>query len=378
MTLLEPGTHFMMGNQAIAEAALVAGCKFFAGYPITPSSAIAERLSYRLLEQGGEFIQMEDELGSMAAIVGASCGGAKSMTATSGPGLSLMLENIGLAYMMEAPTVIVNIMRGGPSTGMPTLIGTADIMQARWGSHGDYDVIAYSPSTVQEAFDFTIKAFNAAEKYRVPVILLADQIIGLMTSNFKVPEHDKIEIFDRVKPEDDEEGYLPYNSKSLVPPMAIAGQGHRVHMTGLTHDERGYPATNPGNQALLMKRLKDKIYMNIDDIVELEEYKLDDADVMIIAYGSNARSVREAVERARRDGKKIGLLRFKTIWPFPAERIAELSKKVDKIIVAEANLGQLVHPIREYAKCPIELLSHAGGAIHTPKQVYDKIMEVMK
>jgi 2-oxoglutarate ferredoxin oxidoreductase subunit alpha len=375
---LEPGTHFMLGNHAIAEAGIIAGCKFFGAYPITPATPIAERLSYRLLEAGGEFIQMEDEIGAMASLIGASCGGVKAMTSTSGPGLSLMLENIGLSYMMEVPVVIVNVMRGGPSTGMPTLTSQGDIMQAKWGSHGDYDVIAYCPSTIQECFDFTIKAFNAAEKYRIPVMLLPDQILGLMTANFVVPPHDKIEIIDRVTPEDDEENYLPYNPEHLVPPMAIAGQGHHVHMTGLTHDEKGYPATNPDAQAILMKRLKDKIYNNIDEIVELEEYLLDDAEIAIVAYGSNARSVRNAIKQARKDGIKVGMLRFKTIWPFPERQIKELSEKVDKIIVAEVNLGQLVHPVREYAKCDVFGLTHPGGAIHTPDDVLEKIAEVMK
>ena len=376
--MLEEGTYFMKGNHVIAEAAIIAGCRFFGAYPITPASPIAERMSYRLFEEGGEFIQMEDEIASMAAIIGASCAGAKSMTATSGPGVSLMLENIGLAYMMEAPVVIVDVMRGGPSTGMPTLTSQGDINQVRWGSHGDYDVIAYCPSTVQECFDLTIKAFNAAEKYRVPVFIMADQILGLMTSNVKVPRLRDIKIVDRETPMDGDDTYQPYDSSTLVPPMAIAGHGHHVLMTGLTHDERGYPATNPEGQEKLMSRLKRKIYENIDDIVELEEFMLEDTELAIVAYGSEARSVREAIKQAREKGLKVGMLRFKTIWPFPERQVNELSRRVKKIMVAEVNLGQLVHPVREYAVCEVVALTHPGGALHPPAEVLRRIEEEMK
>lgn len=376
--MLKEGTYFMKGNHVIAEAALIAGCKFFGAYPITPASPIAERMSYRLFEEGGEFIQMEDEIASMASIIGASCGGAKAMTATSGPGISLMLENIGLAYMMEAPVVIVDVMRGGPSTGMPTLTSQGDINQVRWGSHGDYDVIAYCPSTVQECFDMTIKAFNASEKYRVPAFIMADQILGLMTSNVIVPPLKDIKIIDRETPEDGDESYKPYDSSKLVPPMAIAGHGHHVLMTGLTHDERGYPATNPDGQEKLMTRLKKKIAQNVEDIVELEEFMLDDAEMAVFAYGSEARSVREAIKQAREKGLKVGMLRFMTIWPFPEKQVNEISRKIKKIMVAEVNLGQLVHPIREYSSCEVVALTHPGGALHTPAQVLERILEEMK
>ncbi|OLS27145.1 MAG: 2-oxoglutarate synthase subunit KorA [Candidatus Heimdallarchaeota archaeon LC_2] len=378
---LEPGTHFMLGNHAIAEAAIIAGCKFFGAYPITPATPIAERLSYRLLDAGGEFIQMEDEIAAAISLIGASAAGAKSMTATSGPGLSLMVESIGLSYVMEIPIIIVDIMRGGPSTGMPTLTSQGDIMQARYGSHGDYDMIAYCPSTVQECFDFTIKAFNAAEKYRTPVIVLGDQILGLSTANFTVPPHDEIEIIDRVKPADDDPEYKVYNPEYLIAPMAVAGQGHRVHMTGLTHDERGYPATDPANHAIMMKHLRDKIELNVDEIVEYDEFMMEDAEIAIVAFGSNARPVKQAIRKARELGYKVGLWRPITIWPFPEKQILELSQKVNKIIVAEVNLGQYVHPVREYAdrtKCEIYSLTHPGGAIHTPDDVLEKIEEVMK
>ncbi len=378
---LEPGTHFMLGNHAIAEAGIIAGCKFFAAYPITPATPVAERMSYRLLDAGGEFIQMEDEIGAVIAMIGSSAGGAKSMTSTSGPGLSLMQEGIGLGYIMETPLVIVDIMRGGPSTGMPTLTSQGDIMQSRFGSHGDYDMIAYCPSTIQECFDFTIKAFNTAEKYRTPVMLLGDQILGLSTANFTVPPHDEIEIIDRVIPDDDEEGYLPYDPEHLIAPMAIAGQGHRVHMTGLTHDSRGYPATDPANQKVMMKRLRDKFELNIDEITEYDTFMMEDAEIAVIAFGSNARPAKQAIRKARELGIKVGLWRPITIWPFAEKQILELSTKVKKIIVAEVNLGQYIHPVREFAdrsNCDIIGLTHPGGAIHTPDDVLEKIEEAMK
>ncbi len=369
------GKHFMMGNHAVVEAALMAGCRFFAGYPITPASPIAERMSWRLPEVGGAYIQMEDEIASMAAIIGASVGGVKAMTATSGPGLSLMLENIGLAYMMEVPVVVVNIMRGGPSTGMPTLTSQGDIMQARWGSHGDYDMIAYAPSTVQEMFDFTIKAFNASEKYRTPVMILGDQVLGLMTSDLYVPHKEELEIIDRKVPPEGLEDYLPYDSKELIPPMAIAGMGYKVHMTGLTHNEKGYPDVSVGAQEKLMRRLKAKFEQNLSDIIEVEERYMEDADIAIACFGSEARSVLNAVKKAREENIKVGIFRFKTIWPFPKEEINELSKRVSKIIVAEINLGQLIHPIREYSdpSCEIVSLPHAGGTIHKPEEILAKI-----
>lgn len=374
------GQHFMMGDYAVAEGAIAAGVDFFGGYPITPATPIAERISWRIEDIGGEYIQLEDEIASMASIVGASVAGAKSMTATSGPGVSLMLENIGLAYMMEAPCVVVNVMRGGPSTGMPTLTGQGDIMQSRWGSHGDYNMIAYVPSTVQEMFDFTVKAFNAAEKYRTPVMVLADQILGLMTANVTIPEADEIETVYRKVPSKDQKDYLPYKvaEGELVPPMAIAGQGHAVHMTGLTHDERGYPDADIEAQAKLLGRLHDKFHKNLDDIIEYDEFFLDDADVCIIAYGSESRSVSAALKIARDEGLKVGMLRMKTVWPFPEKKIEEISQGVKSIIVSEVNMGQYVHPVREYAMCPVHSLPHYGGELHNPKVIVNKIKEVLR
>ncbi|MHA2251975.1 MAG: 2-oxoacid:acceptor oxidoreductase subunit alpha [Candidatus Kariarchaeaceae archaeon] len=356
---------------------MAAGCRFFAGYPITPASQVPERIARRMLEvEDCEYIQMEDEIASMAAIIGGSCAGAKSMTATSGPGLSLMLENIGLAYMMEVPCVIVNVMRGGPSTGMPTLTSQGDIMQAKWGAHGDVYMIAYAPSTIQEAFDMTIKSFNASEKYRTPVLLLTDQITGLSTGNLIIPKEEEIElVYRKVPTNGDKENYLPYDEKHVIPPMAIAGEGYTIHMTGLTHNELGYPATFPDAHAKLMKRLERKFLDNIDDIVEYEEFMLDDAEIGIVCYGTESRSVYRAILNAREKGIKVGMFRAKTVWPFPEKQIKELGKKVKKIIVPEGNLGQYVHPVREYADCEVISLPSYSAQIHPPADIMDAIEE---
>ena len=372
------GKQFMTGNHALAEGAIMAGCRFFAGYPITPASPIAERMSWRLPEVGGHYIQMEDEIGIMAAIIGGSVGGVKSMTATSGPGLSLMLENIGLAYMMETPVVIVNIMRGGPSTGMPTLTSQGDIMQSRWGSHGDYNMIAYAPSTVQEMFDFAIKAFNASEKLRTPVMVLGDQVIGLMTSDLVIPNIEDIEIVNRKIPPEGLEDYKPYDSRELIPPMAIAGQGYHVHMTGLTHNELGYPDVSVSAQEKLIKRLNKKFETYKNEIIEIEEFMMDDAKIAVACYGSESRSVINAVKRARKEGIKVGMYRFKTLWPFPDEQVRELSNRVEKIIVSEVNMGQYFHPIREHAECEVVSLPHSGGTIHHPNEILQKIKKEVK
>jgi 2-oxoglutarate/2-oxoacid ferredoxin oxidoreductase subunit alpha len=372
------GEHFMLGDHAVTEGALAAGCRFFGGYPITPASEVAERMSWRMAQVGGEYIQMEDELASMAAIVGASCAGAKSMTATSGPGFSLMMENIGLAYMMEVPCVILDVMRGGPSTGMPTLTSQGDMMQVKWGSHGDYQVIAYCPSSVQEMFDLTIKAFNAAEKYRLPTFIMGDQILGHMTAKVQIPPPDGIEIVNRKITDSDPKDYLPYDSSELVPPMAHAGDGYRIHMTGLTHDERGYPATYPEAHKKLMDRLNAKLEENLGEIIEIEERLLEDAEVAVIAYGSEARSAWRAVQLAREEGIKVGLMRLITAWPFPGDQIQALGRKVRKIIMPEVNYGQLVHMARGHTRCEIVSLPHPGGAIHRPDEILSVIREAMK
>ncbi len=371
------GEHFVMGDVAVMEGAIAAGCRFFGGYPITPSSQIAERASLRLPLVGGEYIQMEDEMGSLAAVIGASCAGAKAMTATSGPGLSLMMEHIGLAAMLEAPCVIVDVQRGGPSTGLPTLTSQGDMMQARWGSHGDYEIVAYAPGTVQEMFDFAIKAFNTAEIYRIPVLIMSDQIVGQMTARLVIPPEEEIETVYRPIPDVPPEEYLPFDSSYLVPPMAIAGTGYRVHMTGLTHSDIGYPETNAPGQEALVPRLVRKIRENEERIIEYEERLLDDAEVGLVVYGSTTGPAWEAVQAARKEGIKVGMLRLITAWPFPKDAVKRLSDQVDEILVAEVNMGQLLHPVQEYAQRPAHHLGLPGGRIFHPDEILRGLRKVV-
>lgn len=370
--------EFYSGNIACAEGAVLAGCRFFAGYPITPSTEIAEHLALRLPQVGGVFVQMEDELASMAAILGASWGGAKSMTATSGPGFSLMQENIGLGAMTETPCVVVNVQRAGPSTGMPTLVAQSDVMQARWGSHGDYEIIAISPSSSQECFDLTIRAFNLAEEYRVPVIVMMDECVGHMFEKVVIPPEDKIMIVNRKKPKVKPDVFLPFKADDYIPPMACAGEGYNVHVTGLTHDEKGYPqATDPEVQEKLVKRLCDKIRKNERKIRDIEEYMMDDAEIALVSFGISARSSRAAVKMARRKGCKVGLIKLRTIWPFPDEYFEKLADLIKRFIVVEINYGQIKLEIeRNVGKKKVELLPKFGGTIHTPEEIYNKIMEV--
>jgi 2-oxoglutarate ferredoxin oxidoreductase subunit alpha len=375
------GTHFMHGDFAAAEGGLAAGCDFFAGYPITPATEVAERMAVRLPEVGGVYIQMEDELGSMAAILGASCAGVKSMTSTSGPGFSLMMENIGLGAMMEVPTVVVNIQRGGPSTGLPTLVGQQDMMQARWGSHGDYPIIAFTPASPQECFNMTIDAFNAAEKYRTPVLVMADEIVGHMTEKVIIPEEREIKIVNRKKPTGAPIEYLPYRAnEDLIPPMAIAGEGYKVRMTGLTHDEKGRPAINAAAQEPLVKRLLDKVNKHASEIVRFEEKQTDDADVIVIAYGITSRSAGRAVELARTEGIKAGLFRLITAWPFPEERVRELADNAKGIVVPEINYGQMVREVERVVcgRAPVRGVSYTPGELPDPGATLEGIREVAK
>jgi 2-oxoglutarate ferredoxin oxidoreductase subunit alpha len=370
------GEHYTTGNHASAEGALAVGCKFFGGYPITPSSEIAEHMAQRLPQIGGNFVQFEDEIASIIGILGASWGGVKSMTATSGPGYSLMVENIGLGMMTETPCVIVNVQRGGPSTGLPTLVGQQDIMQTKWGSHGDFEPIALCPSTVQECFDLTIECFNLSEKYRVPVTLLMDETLGHMSERLVIPEADKIKKIERKKPTDPPEEHLPYKpDKDLVPPMAVAGEGYRVMVTGLTHDERGYPVITAEAQDKLVRRINDKIRVNKKDIIQVEEYKLDDAEIAFISFGSTARAAKGSVNRARKKGIKVGLLRLITIWPFPDERIEALAEQVKKIYVPEINYGQITREVERcvHGKTEVEGIFKLGGSIHTPEEILERI-----
>ncbi|MFP4588646.1 MAG: 2-oxoacid:acceptor oxidoreductase subunit alpha [Candidatus Bipolaricaulota bacterium] len=372
------GKHFWHGDEACAEGAIAGGCRFFAGYPITPQSEIAERMSHRLPRLGGSFIQMEDELASMAAVLGGAWGGQRAMTATSGPGFSLMMENLGLGMMTETPCVLVNIQRGSPSTGLPTLVGQGDMMQAKWGSHGDYGVIAYAPSSPQEMFDYTLKAFNTAEKYRMPVLVMADETIGHMRERVEV-DKDKIEIIPRRKPEVPPEEFLPFKpDDDLVPPMASAGEGYRVHVTGLTHNEQGYPQIDAETQDKLVRRLVDKVLTNKDDIIELEEREIEDAETLIVSYGIASRTAMGALKMARDQGIKVGLLRLTTVWPFPDERIEELADTVKGMVVPEINLGQISNEVQRAAKgkCEVQLVPHAGGGLHRPDQILEALEEL--
>jgi len=372
----------MSGDIACAEGALAAGCRFFAGYPITPATEIAEHMARRLPELGGVYIQMEDEIGSMAAVIGASYAGVKSMTATSGPGFSLMMENIGLAAMTETPCVIVNVMRGGPSTGQPTMPGQQDVMQARWGSHGDYEIIALAPSSVQEMFDLTVEAFNLAETYRVPVFVLADEIVGHMWERVNIPQADSIKIVSRKKPTAPPNNkFAPFKPDAdLVPPMAVFGEGYHFHATGLTHNERGYPRTDSAEaQTQLVQRLCDKIRRNKERIIRVEKAMLEDAEVAVVAYGIAARAGLSAVRKARAKGIKAGLLRPVTLWPFPEEHVAHVSRRAKGIVVAEMNCGQMVREVERAAKeTPVIFLSKLGEEPHKPDEILEAIEEVGK
>ena len=372
------GEFFLNGDEACAEGAIAAGCRFFAGYPITPATEIAERMARRLPQVGGVFVQMEDELGSIAAVLGAAWGGVKAMTATSGPGFSLMMENLGLGVMTETPCVIVNVQRGGPSTGLPTLVGQGDMMQARWGSHGPYAIIALCPFSPQECFDLTVEAFNLAEKYRTPVLLMTDAEVGHMTEKVVIPPPEEIHIYPRRKPTVPPDLFLPYKPDSDgVPPMPAAGEGYRIHVTGLTHDERGYPATNAEAHQKLIRRLVDKIRRNAHDIIRLEERFLEDAEVVVCSYGISARTAWWPLEQARKEGIKVGYLRLITVWPFPEERIRELAERLKAFVVPEINLGQVSLDVERCAagKAKVIPVLHAGGDIHDPKDILEAIRE---
>ena len=375
------GAHYMDGDHALAEGALAGGCRFFAGYPITPSTETAERFSSRIPYVGGVFIQMEDELASMAALIGASWGGKKPMTVTSGPGFSLMMENLGLAVMMETPLVIANVQRGGPSTGLPTLTGQQDMMQAKYGSHGDYEIIALSPDSPHECFDLTIEALNLAETYRVPVLIMADECVGHMHEKVIIPPAEEIEIVERKWYTGPKDEYLPYkNDKDLVPFMVKAGDGYRFHTTGLTHDERGYPVITAECQKVNVTHLIEKIRKNADKIIKIEEDQTDDAEILVVSYGITSRVAVRAVQKSRRAGIKIGTLRLITAWPFPEKRIRALSKKVKAIVVPEINYGQMVKEVERNSvdRCKIYSVPHLGGWVHDPEDIYKAIKEASK
>ncbi|MFO7837454.1 MAG: 2-oxoacid:acceptor oxidoreductase subunit alpha [Candidatus Thorarchaeota archaeon] len=371
-------TMFTMGDIACAEGALHAGCRYFGGYPITPATEIAERMSQRMPEVGGSYVQYEDEIASITSVIGASWTGTKSMTATSGPGVSLMLEAIGLAVMTETPLVLVNIMRGAPSTGQPTRGQQGDVMQAKWGSHGDYQIIALTPASVQEMFDETVKAFNLAEKYRVPVFVLADETVGHMRERLIIPDQDDIEIVDRKQPTVDPSEYLPFKpDDDQIPPMALFGSEYQFYATGLTHDERGYPTDADDVQMRLINRLNSKILDHMDDIVEVEKFMLDDAEIALVAYGTPSRSGRKAIREVREEGIKAGMLRLKTVWPFPEQIVANMASEVEHVIVAEQNMGQIYHMVKGAASStPIHLMQKPTGMPQLPTEIIAKIKEI--
>ena len=377
------GEHFMLGDHACAEGAILAGCRFFAGYPITPATEIAERMSVRLPQVDGNYVQMEDELASMNAILGASWAGVKSMTATSGPGFSLMMENLGLGIMLETPCVLVNVQRGGPSTGLPTLVGQQDMMQAKWGSHGDYEIIALSPGSPQELFDLTIRAFNLSEKYRTPVLVMTDAEVGHMTEKVVIPPPEEVEIFNRhqIYKGDVEPDHFriyrdsPDGDPGYVSPMVKAGEGYRIHVTGLTHDERGYPAMNAEANEWNVSRLMEKITANLDDIIQLETDKLRNAEVVVVSYGISARTSLWPIEQARKEGIKVGYLRLITVWPFPEDTISKLAAKVNAFVVPEINMGQITREVERCAagKAQVFGVHKPGGDILDPGDVLDTI-----
>lgn len=369
----------LQGNEACVHGAIYAGMKFFAGYPITPSTEIAEVSAAMLPRIGGKFIQMEDEIASMAAIIGSSLAGLKSMTATSGPGFSLKQENLGYATLTEVPCVLVNVQRSGPSTGLPTQPSQGDVMQAKWGTHGDHPVIVLSPTSVRETFDLTVKSFNFSEKYRMPVILLLDEVIGHMREKVELPETGELEVINRKKPNCSPMDYKAYEyTEDLVPAMANFGEGYRYNVTGLMHDETGFPTNSTKETEKLITRLMNKVSENLDDILIYEEYLVDDCDVLFVTFGCMARSSKEAVNMLRQEGVKAGMFVVKTIWPFPEEKVNELSKKVNLIFVPEMNLGQMILEVQRVSDkdCCIHGINKANGDIITPEDIIVSVKEV--
>ena len=375
------GTHFIDGDHACCEGALAAGARFAAGYPITPSTEVVERFASRVPTVGGIFIQMEDELAASITLQGAVWGGAKAFTVTSGPGFSLMMEHIGYAAMTETPCVFVDVQRGGPSTGLPTLPAQADMMQARWGSHGDYEIIALCPNSPQECFDLTIKAFNLAEEFRVPVMFMMDEVVGHMTEKVIIPPADSIDATPRRHTRKAVQDYQPYGSNGdMVPEMAHAGEGYNFHVTGLTHDERGYPNMTPPVQDKLVRRLKSKVASAVDRITLFEAEDLDRADIVVVSYGITSRVAQRAIELARARKLKVGKFRLITCWPFPEQKIRELASKVEALVVPELNLGQMVREVERAAagKCRVLPVPHAGGGVHRPEEILDVILEASR
>ncbi len=370
------GVHFLNGDSACCVGALAVGARFAAGSPITPSTEIVERFAARCPAVGGVFIQMEDELAASIAIQGAVWGGAKAFTVTSGPGFSLMMEHIGYAAMTETPCVFVDVQRGGPSTGLPTLPAQGDMMQARWGSHGDYQIIALCPNSPQESFALTVKAFNLAEQYRIPVMLMLDECVGHMTEKVVIPPAEEIDVYPRRHTTKPPEAYRPFETgEDLVPEMAHAGEGYHFHVTGLTHDERGYPSMTPETQASLVGRLREKILRATEDVMWVEEEGLEDADVVVVSYGSTSRVAQRAIQMAREQGLKVGKLRLVTVWPFPERRLREIASGIKAFVVPELNMGQISLEVERVAggRCRTIPVTHAGGSVHKPQAIVDAI-----
>jgi 2-oxoglutarate/2-oxoacid ferredoxin oxidoreductase subunit alpha len=368
----------LQGNEAVVEGALRAGCRFYAGYPITPATEISEMLSARLPQVDGTFIQMEDEIASLGAVIGASLAGVKSMTATSGPGFSLMQENLGFAVIAEVPCVIVNVMRGGPSTGLPTQPSQSDVMQARWGTHGDHPAIALCASTVRECYDITIRAFNLSEKFRMPVIVLVDEVVAHMREKIVLSDTDPVEIVDRIKPTVPPEWYIPYEDNPRgVPAMADFGEGYRYHVTGLTHDVRGFPTMRPDEIGPFITRLHRKISQHFAEIQRAELFQTDDAEITVVAYGSVARSAKRAVREAREKGIKAGLFKLETIWPFPRVAIEKILQASKTVIVPEMNMGQISREVKRVNRGIAKLVTHnkVDGTIITPEEILARILE---
>jgi 2-oxoglutarate ferredoxin oxidoreductase subunit alpha len=370
--------RLLQGNHACAEGAIAAGVRFFAGYPITPSTEIAEYLARELPKVGGKFIQMEDEIASIAAVIGASVAGVKSMTATSGPGFSLMQEHIGYAYMAEVPCVIVNVQRGGPSTGLPTKVSQSDTMQARWGTHGDYYAIVLGPSSVEECFHLAIRAFNLSERYRTPVVVLMDEVVGHMREKVKFTDPGEIKITNRMKPTVPPEWYEHFEiNPHFVSPMASFGEGYRFNITGLTHNPEGFPTSRPEVIREKLDKLKNKITHNLNDIIEVKEEFMDDANVAVFAYGIVARAARQAIRMAREKRMRVGLIQPLTIWPFPDEYLEHVLEQLDLIIVAELNQGQLIREVNRVnrGKARVRGLFRYDSELITPDQIFRKLRE---
>lgn len=369
----------IQGNEAIVEGALAAGCRFFAGYPISPASEISEGMSLRLPQLDGTFIQMEDEIASMGAVIGASLAGVKSMTATSGPGFSLMQENIGFACMAEVPCVVVNVMRGGPSTGLPTHPSQGDVMQARWGTHGDHPIIVLAVSSVRDSFDITIEAFNLSEKYRVPVIILSDEVVAHTRETVTLPSHEEIALIDRIKPTVPPESYIPYEVNNTgVPPMAVFGEGYRHHITGLAHDVHGFPTERPDEIDILMRRLFRKITQGFHEIQKTNSFMMEDAEIAVITYGSVTRSARQAIMDVRHLGVNAGVLQLVTLYPFPRQSVERVLRQCRAVLVPEMNMGQISREVKRVnqADTKIHTLNRVDGQLITPEEIYGRLIKM--